>query len=147
MSRAFMKESEPGEPRCPACKGIGIPVGAPTLEAQLPAEFRAKLVGAACWCESAECRTAYFDAWGTAVGVDRLRSIPHPKDPEGPICFCFGLSAAQITADARDGRKERVKDLKERAEGPEARCTERCPDGRPCLPRVMRLFRESFEAR
>lgn len=145
MSRAFMKESEPAEPRCPACAGLGIPVGATTLEAQLPAELRAKLSGAAFWCESEDCPTAYFDAWGAKLGVESLRAIPHPKAPEGPLCVCFGLTAAQVTADAREGRKDRVKDLKERAEGPEARCLELCPDGRSCLPRVMRLFREAFQ--
>jgi len=81
------------------------------------------------------------------VPADRLASTAWPKDPEAPICPCFGITAAQVSEDARDGHKERVKELMERSKGPEARCAERCPDGRPCLPRVLRLFRESFEAR
>jgi hypothetical protein len=93
------------------------------------------------------CRTAYFNAWGARVPDDRLASPAYPKDPEKSICPCFGIRAAEIVADARDGRKERVRDLMERSQGPEARCAARCPDGRPCLPRVLRLFRETFEAR
>ena len=27
MSRAFMKDPEPGDPRCPGCEGLGEPVG------------------------------------------------------------------------------------------------------------------------
>jgi len=51
-----------------------------------------------------------------------------------------------VTADAREGRKDRVRDLVERAKGPQARCAERSPDGHPCIPRVLRLYREGFPA-
>ena len=118
-----------------------------TLEAQLPSEARTPLGGAAFYCVNPACRTAYFNAWGAKVPADRLASPAYPKDPSRPICPCFGIAAEDVTADARDGRKERVRDLVERSKGPEARCAERCPDGRPCIPRVLRLFRETFEAR
>jgi hypothetical protein len=147
MSRAFVRDPDPAEPRCPACGALGDPVGPATLEAQLPPELRATLGGPAFYCGSGDCRIAYFTAWGATADVDRLPSAVYPKDPDGPICPCFGLKAADVVADARDGRKDRVKDLVERSKGPDARCLERCPDGRPCLPRVLRLFRESFEAR
>ncbi len=68
------------------------------------------------------------------------------KDPGGLLCPCFGVKAADIVEDARAGRKERIKDLKERAGGPEARCLTACPDGQPCLPLALRLFRENFSA-
>lgn len=147
LSRAFVRDPEPGEPRCPGCGTPGDPVGPLTLEAQLPPAARSALGGAAFYCVSSACCTAYFDAWGGAVPADRLVSAAWPKDPQRPICPCFGITAAEVLADAREGRKERVRDLVERSKGPEARCAQRCPDGRPCLPRVLRLFRETFETR
>jgi hypothetical protein len=81
------------------------------------------------------------------MSLERIIGPAYPKDPEGPICPCFGVTAAEITADARAGLKERVRDLRQRSESPEARCRVRCPDGECCIPRVFRLFREIFEAR
>jgi hypothetical protein len=142
-----MKESEPGDLRCPGCGGPGEEVGRPTLEAQLPPEALGPLKGAAYYCADPACAVAYFGGWGAAVPHVKLRSTAYPKNPEGPICPCFGVKASDVVADARDGRKDRVKSLLERARGPEARCAERSPDGRCCAPLVSRLFRESFEAR
>ena len=141
-----MKEPEPGEPRCPGCAGLGEPVGLPTLEAHLAADARAPLGATAFYCPDPACPTAYFNGWGTSVPREKLTSTAYPKDPEAPVCSCFGLTAAEVVADARDGRKERVKSLLERSKGPEARCLEKSPDGRCCMPLVSRLFRESFQA-
>jgi len=146
VSRAFMKESEPGELRCPGCGGPGEEVGRPTLEAQLSPEELAALKGAAYYCADPACAVGYFGAWGAAVPREKLRSAAYPKFPEGPICPCFGMTAAEVVADARDGRKDRVRALLERARGPEARCAEKSPDGRCCETHVSRLFRESFQA-
>jgi len=147
VSRAFIRDPEPGEPLCPGCKTPGDAVGPATLEAQLTPEGRAALGANAFYCVNPGCPTAYFTPWGAAVPAEKLSSTAYPKDPEGPICPCFGIKAADMIADAREGRKERVRELLERSKGAEARCTQRCPDGRPCIPRVLRLFREAFEAR
>jgi hypothetical protein len=146
MSRAFMKDPEPGEPRCPGCGGLGDPVAAPTLEAHLSPAVRTPLGGSAFYCAAPSCRTGYFNAWGAAAPADQLSGTAWPKDPEGPICPCFGLKAADVLADARDGRKDRMKDLVDRSRGPEARCVTSAPDGVCCVPKVLRLFRETFEA-
>lgn len=142
MSRAFVKESEPGDPRCPACGGIGDPVGAATLDSLAPKEKRAMLGSAAFWCGSADCAVGWFTAWGESVPAGKA----WPKDPSAPICPCTGLTAPEVVADATSGRKDRMKALKERAEGPTSRCLTTCPDGKPCVARVFRLFRESFGA-
>jgi hypothetical protein len=71
----------------------------------------------------------------------------YPKDPEGPICPCFGLMVSDIVDDARVGSKDRIRNLATQAQGPKARCLEKCPDGATCVPRVLRLFRETFDAR
>jgi len=142
-----MKEGEEPEPRCPSCGTLGDAVGPSTLAIHVPAEFRTKLGDRAYYCVNPGCPNAYFNGWGTTVPAERMLGPAWPKDPEGPLCPCFGLSATEIVADAREGKKDRIRSLKERAEGPEARCAERSPDGHSCLPRALRLFRESFESR
>jgi hypothetical protein len=144
MSRAFMKESEQADPRCPGCGALGEQVGVATLQAHLPADACATLGDKAFYCVNSECPTAYFNAWGVAVPRDRMTGPAYPKDPAAPLCCCFGLTASDVITDAREGRKDRVKDLVERAKGPEAKCSERCPDGQPCVTRVLQLFRENF---
>ena len=146
MSRAFVRDPEPGEPRCPACGGLGEAVNPATLEAQAPPEKRPALGHAAFWCGSADCALGYFTAWGASVPAAELKGKAWPKDPTAPICPCTGLTADDVIADAKAGRKERVKALLGTSTGPEARCAERCPDGLPCIPRVFRLFREHFDA-
>jgi len=147
MSRAFVREPESGEPRCPACGGLGEAVGQTTLKAHLPPDACSSLGEKAFYCDNPACPTAYFNGWGTSVPRERMTATAYPKDAAGPICPCFGIQAADVALDARDGRRERVRSLVERSRGPEARCTERCPDGKPCVPRVLRLFRETFEAK
>ncbi len=147
LSRAFVREPEPGDPLCPGCGGAGRAVGLPTLEALLRAEDRAGLTGTAYYCDSASCATAYFTGLGAAVPAERLLASAHPKDPAGPICPCTGLTAADVAADAREGRKDRVKAIRDRAEAAPSECARRSPDGGSCVPRVFRLFRETLEAR
>jgi hypothetical protein len=147
VSRAFMKESEQSEPRCPGCQTLGDAVGLETLEAHVSPDDQRALGDKAFYCATSACATAYFNGWGTRVPRDRMVGTSYPKDPEGPICPCFGLRATDIIADARAGLKERVGDLRRRSEGPEARCSVRCPDGQCCIPRVFRLFRETYETR
>jgi hypothetical protein len=122
-------------------------VGPPTLEAQLLPDIRSRLKGAAYYCINPSCRTAYFTGWGAGVPATDLASPAYPKDENAPICPCFGLRAEEVVADALNGQRDRVRSLVERAKGPEAKCLSRCPDGRPCVARVLRLYRERFEER
>lgn len=142
-----MKEAEQAEPRCPACGALGDEVGPATLNAHLPADARSTVGEKAYYCVNSDCPVAYFNAWGASVPRERMTGTAYPKDPQAPLCPCFGISADDVIADARDGRKDRVRDLVEKSKGPDARCAEKCPDGLPCVPRVLRLFRESFEPR
>jgi bacterioferritin-associated ferredoxin len=146
LSRAFVKEPEAAEPRCPApngCGGLGRPVSRATLEAHAPPEACRALSEGPFYCPAPGCRVAYFDAWGAIVTADRITGTAYPKDPGGPICPCFGVTAAEIEADARAGRKDRVRDLLARAEGPEAHCERCAPDGRSCATEVRRLFSDT----
>lgn len=142
MSRAFIRESDPGEPACPGCGTAGDAVVAKTLDAHVPADLRAALGEKAFYCVDSACPVAYFNGWGTSVPRERMVGPAWPKEAIAPICPCFGLRAEEVVEDAVAGRKERIRALAQRSQGPEARCLERSPDGRCCLPRVLRLFQE-----
>jgi hypothetical protein len=144
MSRAFVREPESADPRCPGCGGLGDEVGPATLRAHLTPADADAVGGRAFYCAGPSCPTAYFTAWGASVPRERMTGTSFPKDPGGPICPCFGIAAADVVRDAREGRKERVRGLVERSRGPEARCAEKSPDGKPCVARVLQVFRESF---
>ena len=147
MSRAFIREPDPEEPRCPGCSSSGEVVGSRTLDVQVPAPLRSQMGSAVYYCASPGCSTVYYNSWGFQVRIGQLANAAYPKDPDGLICPCFGFKAAEVVSEAREGRKDRIRNLLERARGPEARCWERCLDGRSCIPQIMRLFRDSFDAR
>ena len=47
-----------------------------------------------------------------------LRHPVYPKDPQAPICACFGLTAEDVEADIREGGVTRVRALIEKAKRP-----------------------------
>lgn len=141
-----MKEGEAPDPRCPSCQAPGDLVAPATLDAQLSPDDRRALGDRAYYCPGPSCPTAYFSAWDATVPLARLRSRTWPKDPDSPICPCFGLKESDIVDDARSGRKNRVLEIREEADAPDARCPGLCPDGRSCVTLVMRIFRENFSA-
>lgn len=141
-----MKEGEAPDPRCPSCQSPGEAVGIVTLDAQLSPDDRKAIGDRAFYCPSPSCPTAYFSAWDAVVPLSRLRSRSWPKDPDAPLCPCFGLTVADIVNDARAGRKNRVLEIREEADAPDARCPSLAPDGKSCSAQVMRLFRENFVA-
>lgn len=146
MSRAFMKEGENPDPRCPSCDAAGDPVGTVTLDGQVPAPLRSLLGDKAYYCPTPTCRVGYFNGWGSTLPAEKLQGPAYPKNPDAPLCLCFGLSAADLIADAREGKKARIQEIREEADAPDARCPRFMPDGKTCATRAMQLFRENFPA-
>ena len=147
MNKAFVREPEPTEPRCPApegCDGFGTPVTRRTLLAQLPQDTARSFSESAYYCPNPGCQVAYFDAWGTSVSKTALRSLTYPKSPTAPVCFCFGITAEQIRKEAEAGRKDRVRELLAKAESPAARCETESPSGASCVAEIRRLFLKHF---
>ncbi len=148
MNKAFVSEPEPAEPRCPTpngCDSLGQRVTRKTLESQLSEDQIATLADKAYYCSSPGCLVAYFDDWGTAVPASALRTSAYPKDPEAPICPCFGVSAEEIRTNAEAGSRERIRELLEKAESHEARCETCSPSGESCVTEVRRLFLQHFQ--
>lgn len=140
MNKAFTKETEDPGNRCPKCSAIGTTVYRETLRAHLPAEAIARLADPAFFCPHPLCEVAYFDSFEQTVPVAGLRQPLYPKDPDAPICPCFGLTHDDIAADVEEGGNRRVKALIERARTEPTSCCTKTADGRSCVPAVQRCF-------
>ena len=140
MNKAFVKEAEDPGDRCPVCGSPGQRVFRPTLEAHLPPELLAEISETAFFCSQPNCRIAYFDSLERSVTADRLNGPVYPKDPDAPICACFGLTLEDVEADVREGGVTRVKGHLQRAKSDEARCSVLAANGQSCIPAVQRCY-------
>ena len=82
----------------------------------------------------------YFDAFERVIVTDDLKRSVYPKDPDAPICACFGLTRQDIEADVREGVVTRVKAIIEKAKSGEARCTQTAANGQPCVAAVQKYY-------
>ncbi len=147
MNKAFVRDPEPAEPRCPepeGCGGIGIPVSRKTLLAQLLPDAADRFAETCYYCQNPGCPVAYFDSWGTFVATTALRNLAYPKSPTAPVCPCFGISEEEIREEAIAGRKERVRELLAKAESAAARCETESPTGASCAVEIRRIFLKHF---
>jgi hypothetical protein len=140
MNKAFVREPDTAEYRCPRCGSLGSPVGRETLEAYLVPEALPRLAESGFFCGEPTCDVAYFDQFARVVACDALCRPAYPKDPQAPICACFGFTRDEIDQDVREGAVTRCRALVARANSPEARCAIMAADGRSCVPEVQRYF-------
>ncbi len=140
MNKAFVRESDSTEIRCPRCGAIGDEALRSAVESLVPAEARRSLSAAACFCPTPVCEVAYFDAFEAVVLTDQLQRPVYPKDPAAPMCPCFGLTTEDVEADIAEGVPSRIRALYQRSKTDEARCFERSPTGHCCLPEVQKLY-------
>ncbi len=140
MNKAFVKEpDEPGN-RCPECGTIGTAVYQVTLRAHLPTDLEEQFRGSAFFCSQPTCGVAYFDSLERTIAVSSLSAAVYPKDPDAPICPCFGFTCEEIEADVDEGVVTRVKAHISRANSDEANCETKAADGRSCVTAVQRYF-------
>lgn len=141
MNKAFVREpDEPDDLHCPACGSVGQSVGAATIAAQVRAGAGAALGSSACFCPAPTCHVAYFDGFGQTISIDELRAPVYPKDPDAPICPCFGLKAQDVAADAQAGNPAGVRMLIERCRTQGEICATRAANGRCCQDDVQRVY-------
>ena len=72
--------------------------------------------------------------------VDLVNRPIYPKDPDAPICGCFGLTTDDIEQDIAEGVVTRVKALLAQAKTPAAKCQTQSPSGQCCVPEVQRYY-------
>ena len=92
------------------------------------------------FCPYARCQVVYFDMFERQVSVNALRHPVYPKNPQAPICGCFGLTAADIEADVHEGGVKRVRELLAKAKSPAAQCRTLAASGECCVGEVQRYF-------
>jgi hypothetical protein len=141
MNKAFVREpDDTGQAYCPRCRSLGVAVQEPTLVAQLSAEAIKELSDTAWFCPFPSCDVAYFDMFERVATVGALRAPVYPKDPDAPICPCFGFTTDEIEEDLADGGVERTRALVARAKSAEARCSAASPTGQSCVAEVQRYY-------
>jgi Zinc binding domain len=141
MNKAFVREpDDDGRAYCPRCRSLGIEVGSGPLDAHVLPESRDKLRDDAWFCNFPRCDVAYFNQFDVVVGVDELNVLIYPKEPNAPICACFGLTYDDVEADVREGTPTRIRTLLAQSKSPEANCATLAADGRCCMQAVQELY-------
>ena len=139
MYKADIKEPDSSlPPRCPRCNADGLQVGSTTLKAHLASEAAESLGEPAFWCATNDCPVAYFDLFERSVDCKASHGLYWPKDPAGPLCCCYGLTADEVDADIAEQVPSRVRAVVQKAGLPDAACTTKSPDGLSCVARVQR---------
>jgi len=140
MNKAFVREPDHTADYCPRCGSKGEPVGGTTLKTHLTDVQLGRITDPANFCPSPQCPVAYFDGFERVVLAADLQRPVYPKDPNAPICACFGLTRTEIEQDVREGVVTRIKAVLEKAKSPAARCTQLAANGRPCLASVQKYY-------
>jgi hypothetical protein len=141
MNKAFVREPEDtGQAKCPQCGSLGVSVRQETLASFLSEDSRRELADTAFFCPFARCEVAYFDVFERTARTDAVNRPIYPKDPEAPICGCFGLTTDEIERDLSEGVVTRVKALLARAKTPEASCLTHSASGQCCVSEVQRYY-------
>lgn len=141
MNKAFCKEPDSSvPPQCPGCGSAGVQVAAETLAAHADAAAAEMLGEPAYFCPGDSCPVAYFDFLERTIAVAAAHGLFWPKDPNGPLCACHGLTIEDVDRDLADGVPTRVREVVRLAGEPGAACPTRSADGRSCVARVQRAY-------
>jgi hypothetical protein len=140
MNKAFVREPDQTADYCPRCGSKGQQVSRETIQSYLKAGKAPTVTDPANFCPSPQCKVAYFDSFERVILADDLNRPVYPKDPDAPICACFGLTRQDIEADVREGVVTRVKAVIEKAKSSEARCAQTAANGQPCIAEVQKYY-------
>ena len=140
MNKAFVREPDSTDARCPRCGSPGQAVSAVTLGAHVRPDVLSQFSSFASFCPFPQCDVVYFDNFERVVLTSAIPTPVYPKDPAAPICPCFGLTEDDIDQDVNEGVVTRVKRLIALAQSPEARCAVMAANGQSCVPIVQRYY-------
>lgn len=112
------------------------------LENYLSPEQRRLLAEPANFCPSPRCEVVYFDGFERIVLTKEIEKPVYPKDPDAPLCACFGLSRRDVEQDVAEGVVTRVRAIIEKAKSPEARCAHLAANGQSCEAYVQKFYME-----
>jgi hypothetical protein len=147
MNKAFVREpDDTGQLHCPTCGSLGVAVQRETWQAHVKPEAATQLAESAFFCPFARCDVVYFDMFERRITTEEVPHGVYPKDPQAPICGCFGLTAEDVESDIRDGAPTRVRQVVARAKSDEARCRTMSPSGQSCVAEVQRYYMKLRQA-
>ena len=148
MNKAFIREpDDTGKLNCPACGSLAVAVVGETWRAHVADAASQNLAEPAGFCPYAKCDIVYFDMFQRQIRTAALRHGVYPKDPQAPVCGCFGLTSEDVADDVREGVVTRVRGLLEKAKSPEARCRTMSASGQSCVGDVQRYYMKLREAK
>ena len=134
MNKAFVREPEQTADYCPRCGSKGQPVGQGNRSG--PSAGRRDTNGR----RSGQLLPVSAVRRGLLrlLRAGRADGGPLPaglsRDPDAPICACFGLTRRDIERDVSEGVVARVRAIVEKAQSPEARSAEWRPTANPASP-------------
>ena len=137
MNKAFLREPEQTDSRCPGCQSVGHAVGPETLNARLAAEVRRTLAESGYFCPNGRCHVVYYDDFASVVKRDSVTGPIPIKDADAPLCACFGVTRSDIEADVEEGVVTRTRAAVLKAQSDQAQCATLAPNGRTCVPEVQ----------
>ncbi|MGQ0636141.1 MAG: hypothetical protein ACT4QC_16130 [Planctomycetaceae bacterium] len=140
MNKAFTKEPDALDARCPKCGSTGAAVYRETLESHLAPETLAQFTDSAFFCPFARCAVVYFDLFDRVIEESAVTTPVYPKNPQAPLCACFGLTCDDVDRDLAEGTVARTRACVERAKSPAARCAVASPSGQSCVAEVQRYY-------
>jgi hypothetical protein len=147
MNKAFVREPDQTCDYCPRCGSKGQQVGRETIQAHLPDGRTPAVSDPANFCPTPQCEVVYFDSFERVILTGDLNGPVYPKNPDAPICACFGLTRQDIEADVREGVVTRVKAIIEKADSPEACCTLKAANGHSCVAFVQKCYMQCRAAK
>lgn len=141
MNKAFVREVEDnGQRFCPRCRSLGIMVTVRTVQALVTDESPVNIADPAYFCSFPTCDVAYFDEYDRVIAIGQLKQPIYPKDPDAPLCPCFGLTRDDIEADLQEGGVRRVRAVVEQSKTAAACCALKSPSGQSCVADVQRYY-------
>lgn len=140
MNKAFVKEQDSTEGRCPRCGSPGSVVFQETLQAHLSPELLQHLTDTAFFCAQPRCAVVYFDLFDRVVEESGVHTPVYPKNAAAPLCACFGLTREDVEEDIREGGVARTRACVEKAKSPAAHCAVASPGGQSCVAEVQRYY-------
>jgi hypothetical protein len=140
MNKAFVREPDSTCDYCPRCGSPGQVVGGEVLDNYLPPAKRRTLAEPASFCPSPRCEVVYFDGFERVVLTGEIDRSVYPKDPDAPLCACYGLTRRDVEQDVSEGVVTRVRAVIEKANLPDARCAHLAANGQSCAAYVQKCY-------
>ena len=140
MNKAFVREPDQDADYCPRCGSKGQQVGRETVRQYVPGAKAQAVADPANFCPAPQCDVVYFDAFERVILTGDLSRPVYPKDPDAPICACFGFTRRDIEQDISEGVVTRVKAILAKAKSPAARCAQLAANGQSCVAYVQKYY-------